>query len=54
MGLLKTEFIDSVNEFELKNSRAAFSLLTNLGWLRLAKVNLLSNLLFVEPIMAVT
>ena len=47
----KFQFI--LHEFELKHSKATFSLLTNLGWLRLAKVNLLSTLWF-EPIRDVT
>ena len=43
-----------IHECELKHSKGTFSLLTKLGWLRLAKVNLLSTLLFVEPIRHVT
>ena len=41
-------------ETNRENSRATFSLLTNLWWLRLPDVNLLSTLLFVEPIRNVT
>ena len=52
---LKTEVLNSVNiNLNWKNSRATSSLLTNLGWLRLAKVNCLFTLLFVEPIRDVT